>query len=86
MGELQHGTYDDCEDLTEEEVNVFYNFHEDGKLHSKSDDEDSDQSDNEEDSLHDRYYEGCSTDSVDVNESEDVADSNDGFVTEVRCS
>ena len=83
MGELQHGTYDDCEDLTEEEVNVFYNFHEDGKLHS--DDEDSDQSDNEEDSLHDQQSEGCSTDSVDVNES-DVEDSGHEFVTEVRCS
>ena len=84
MGELQHGTYDDCEDLTEEEVNVFYNFQEDGKIHS--DDEDSDRSDDEEDSLHEQYSEGCSTDSVDINESEDVADSDHEFVTEVCCS
>jgi len=32
MGELQHGTYDDdCEGLTLEEVNSFYNFKEDGE-------------------------------------------------------
>jgi len=32
MGELQHGTYDDdCEGLTLEEVNGFYNFKEDGE-------------------------------------------------------
>jgi hypothetical protein len=81
---LEHGYYDDCEGLTEEEVNVFYNFHENGDLHS--DDEDPDQSDNEEDSLDEEYSEGYSMDSMDVNESEDVVDSDHGFGTEVRCS
>lgn len=32
MGELQHGTYDDeCEGLTLEEVNVYYDFGDDGE-------------------------------------------------------
>ena len=60
LGELEHGTYDDCEGLTEEEVNVFYNFHKNGELHS--DDEDPDQSENEEDPLDEEYSEGYSTD------------------------
>jgi hypothetical protein len=81
---LEHGTYDDCEGLTEEEVNIFYNFHENGELHS--DDEDPDQSDNEEDSLDEEFSEGDSTDSMDVNESEDMQDSDHGFGTEVCCS
>jgi hypothetical protein len=33
LGELQHGVYDDeCEGLTEEEINAFYGFEEDGEL------------------------------------------------------
>ena len=80
---MEHGTYDDCEGLTEEEVNVFYNFRENGELHS--DDEDPDQSDNEEDPLDEEYSEGYSTD-MDVNEPEGVVDSDHGFGTEVRCS
>ena len=77
MGELQHGTYDDCEDLTKEEVNVFYNFYENGDLHS-DDDENPDQSDNEEDSVesvHEGYSEDHTTSSMDVNKSEDMVDS-----------
>lgn len=34
MGELQHGVYnydDECEGLTEEEINAFYGFAEDGE-------------------------------------------------------
>lgn len=32
MGELQHGVYDDeCEGLTEEEINAFYGIAEDGE-------------------------------------------------------
>jgi hypothetical protein len=84
MGELQHGTYDDCEDLTEEEVNIFYNFCENGELHS--DDEDLDQSDNEEDSLLEGYSEDHSTGSMDVNESENMVDSDHDFSTAVCCS
>ena len=69
MGELEHGTYDDdCEDLTEEEINAFYNFNENGEL--LSDEEDPDQSDDE-------------TDSPDVNESGNTTDSDHGFGTEV---
>ena len=81
---MEHGTNDDCEDLIEEEVNVFYNFYENGELHS--DDEDSDQSDNEENSPNEEYSEIYSTDSMDVNESEDVIDSDHGFCTEVHSS
>jgi hypothetical protein len=88
MGELQHGTYDDCEDLTEEEVNVFYNFCENGELHS--DDEDPDQSDYEdsEDFLLEGYSEDHSTSSMDVNESENIVDSDHEFQvsTAVCCS
>ena len=47
MGELQHGTYDDdCEDLTLEEVNGFYNFKEDGE--PQVGDEDPERSDEEQ--------------------------------------
>lgn len=81
MGELQHGTYyDDCEDLTKEEINIVYNFYENGELHS--DDEDPNQSDNEEDSL---YSEDHSTTSTDVNEPEDMAISNHEFSTAAVC-
>ena len=32
MGELQHGTYnDECEGLTQEEINAFYGFGKDGE-------------------------------------------------------
>lgn len=38
MGELQHGTYDDeCEGLTLEEVNFFYDFGEDGERQADED-------------------------------------------------
>ena len=80
---MEHGTYDDCEGLTKEEVNVFYNFHENGELHS--DDEDPDQSDNEEDPLDEEYSKGYSTD-MDVNEPEGVVDLDHGFGTKVHCS
>jgi hypothetical protein len=44
LGELQHGIYDDeCEGLTEEEINAFYGFEEDGE--SQVIDENPDQSD-----------------------------------------
>jgi hypothetical protein len=47
LGELQHGTYDDeCEGLTLEEVNGFYDFSEEGE--SQFGDEDPDQSDEEQ--------------------------------------
>ena len=47
MGELQHGTYDnECEGLTLEEVNGFYDFSEEGE--SQFGDEDPDQSDEEQ--------------------------------------
>ena len=87
MGELQHGIYDDCEDLTGEEVNVFYNFYENGELHSDNEDSDqSDQSENEEDFLHEGCSEGHSSNSMDINEFEHVGESDHGFSTEVRCS
>lgn len=82
MGELWHGTYDDCENLTEEEINVFYDFYENGELHS-DDEEDPDQSDNEEDSLHEGYSEDYSTSSIDVNESDNMADLDHQFSTAV---
>ena len=86
MGELQHGTYDDCKDLTEEEVIFFHNFYKNGEIHS--DDEDPKQSDNEDDSLHDRYSEDYSTSSMDVNEpedTEDIVDLDHEFSTAVCC-
>ena len=51
MGELQHSIYDDeCEGLTEEEINVFYGFEEDGEsqvLEESPDWSDEDDSDND---------------------------------------
>ena len=74
MGELQHGTHDDCEDLTKEEVNVFYNFYENGEIHS-DDDKNPDQSNNKEDSVesvHDQLdNEEDSNESVHEGHSED---------------
>ena len=60
---------------------IFYNFYENGELHS--DDEDSNQSENEEleDSPYEEYSEDHSTNSMDINESEDVADLDHGFNT-----
>lgn len=60
---------------------VFYNFYENGELHS--DDEDSNQSENEEleDSPYEEYSEDHSTNSMDINESEDVAELDHEFNT-----
>ena len=30
LGDLEHGVYDECSDLTEEEVNAFYGFNSNG--------------------------------------------------------
>jgi hypothetical protein len=50
LGELQHGVYDDeCEGLTEEEINAFYGFEEDGE--SQVPDESPDQSDEDDGNL-----------------------------------
>lgn len=49
MGELQHGTYDDeCEGLTLEEVNFFYDFGEDGERQADEDSNKSNEGDNYE--------------------------------------
>ena len=53
MGELQHGIYDyddECEGLTEEEINAFYGFAEDREsvVHDETSDEGSDEYNNEE--------------------------------------
>ncbi|KAF8816662.1 hypothetical protein BYT27DRAFT_7004150, partial [Phlegmacium glaucopus] len=56
MGELQYGTYDDeCEGLTPEEVNGFYNFGEDRE--PQVDDEDPDRSDEEQEEYSSDNYE-----------------------------
>jgi hypothetical protein len=48
LGELKHGAYDDeCEGLSEEEINAFYGFENDGEMQAL--DESSDQSDEDED-------------------------------------
>jgi hypothetical protein len=51
MGELQHGVYDDeCEGLTIDEINAFYDFDHNGDPVVIGEDPDqSDRSDNEED-------------------------------------
>jgi hypothetical protein len=55
MGELQHGTYDDeCEGLTLEEVNAFYDFGEDGERQA---DEDSNKSNEGQNDSDDNYEE-----------------------------
>ena len=64
MGELQHGIYDDeCKGLTEEEINAFYDFDNDGesqvldksadKTDSDSDDSDDSDSATYDDGIHD---------------------------------
>jgi hypothetical protein len=76
LGELQHGTYDDeCENLTEEEVNTFYDrdFDEDGE--SPVVDEDMGQSEAQDS---DEFDDGHSEEVEDV-----VIDPEDGFHAEV---
>lgn len=61
MGELQHGVYDDeCKGLTEEEINAFYDFDNDGEsqvLDKSADKTDSDSDDSDsatyDDGIHD---------------------------------
>jgi len=53
LGELQHGIYDyddECEGLTEEEINAFYGFTEDGEslVLDETSDQGSDEYNNEE--------------------------------------
>ena len=52
MGELQHGIYDDeCKGLTEEEINAFYDFDNDGEsqvLDKSADKTDSDSDDSDD--------------------------------------
>jgi len=81
LGELQHGTYDDeCEHLTRDEVNTFYDFDEDGESHvidedmSQSEAQDSDDEHSEEVEVGEER---------DEHEFEDVIDPEDGFHTEV---
>ena len=66
MGELQYGVYDDeCEGLTPEEIDVFYDLNNDQEVQGS--DEDSDQSDDGDD-----YDEESEADmEIDVPESDD---------------
>lgn len=79
MGELQHGTYDD-ENLTEEEVNAFYDFDEDGE--SLVVDEDMGQSEAQHDSDSDEFDDGHSEE-LEFEDRDVVIDPEDGFHTEV---
>jgi len=48
LGELEHGVYDDeCEGLTEEEINAFYGFEKDGESQVIDESPDEDDSDND---------------------------------------
>lgn len=70
MGELQHGIYDDeCEGLTEEEINAFYGFEEDGELQVL--DESPDQSD-EDDSGNDGNLEELEMDEEQIKSEDNV--------------
>ena len=70
MGELQHGVYDDeCEGLTEEEINAFYGFEEDGE--SQVPDESPDRSD-EDDNDNDGNLEEPETDEEWIESEDDV--------------
>lgn len=77
LGELKHGVYDDCTDLTDEEINAVYGFDQDGR---PFDDEEEDYSDNEiSDSELEGSQEGSAQDFIDVNteEYEEPVDSED---------
>jgi len=70
LGELQHGIYDDeCEGLTEEEINAFYGFEEDGELQVL--DESPDQSD-EDDSGNDGNLEELEMDEEQIKSEDNV--------------
>ena len=70
MGELQHDIYDDeCEGLTEEEINAFYGFEEDGE--SQVSDESSDRSD-EDDSDSNGNSEELEMDEEQIESEDDV--------------
>lgn len=47
MGQLKYGTYDDCLDLIEEEVNAFYGFDQNGESFSINEEYDKEESDHE---------------------------------------
>jgi hypothetical protein len=60
MGQLQHGVYndvdrDECEGLTQKEINAFYDFGEDGE--PQGSDEDANQSDEEQEEVYVEEYE-----------------------------
>ena len=72
MGELQHSIYDDeCEGLTEEEINIFYGFEEDGELQVLE--ESPDWSD-EDDSDNDGNLEELEMDEERIESEDDVID------------
>ena len=84
MGELQHGTYDDCEGLTEEEVNAFYGFNKDGESWVVDEDMGQSEAQDSDDSDDDEYSEEFEVDAEqDEQEDADVIDQEDGFHTEV---
>jgi hypothetical protein len=82
MGELQYGVYDDeCEGLTPEEIDVFYDLNDDQEVQGS--DEDSDQSDDSE--RDDNYEESEADMEIDEPESDDSPVSDLPFDMEV-CS
>ena len=87
LGELQHGTYnDECDGLTLEEVNSFYDFGEDGEPQFDND-EDPDQLDEErEEDSGDNYEEGEVDMELDEPGSRDVIDPDHDFDMEVHHS
>lgn len=58
MGQLQHGVYnDECEGLTPEEINAFYDFGEDEEPQGSDSDEDANRSDEEQGEVYVEEYE-----------------------------
>jgi len=84
LGELQHGAYDDCEGLTEEEVNAFYGFNKDGESWVVDEDMGQSEAQDSDDSDDDGHSEEFEVDAEqDEQEDADVIDQEDGFHTEV---
>jgi hypothetical protein len=72
MGELEHGTYDDCSDLTEDEVNAFYGFDQNGESFGSNEEHDTESDSVTEDSDHEAEESGH-----EVEESDHEAEESD---------